>query len=96
MARATTAEHVTAPAQKTLAPRPTGGKVGKYKLKAVLGQGGYGDVHLGVPLTGPSVAVKILNANASRDADTVTRFQREADTARRLDHPHIVRILDVG
>jgi serine/threonine-protein kinase len=87
---------VTAPAQKTLASRPTGGKVGKYKLKAILGQGGYGDVHLGVPLTGPNVAVKILNANASRDAATVTRFQREADTARRLEHPHIVRILDVG
>ena len=87
---------MTAPAQKTLAQRPTGGKVGKYRLKAVLGQGGYGDVHLGVPLTGSKVAVKILNANASRDADTVTRFRREADTARRLEHPSIVRIVDVG
>jgi serine/threonine-protein kinase len=87
---------VTAPAQTPLAERPTGAKVGKYKLKAILGQGGYGDVHLGVPLAGPRVAVKILNANASRDADTVTRFKREADTAQRLEHPHIIRILDVG
>jgi serine/threonine-protein kinase len=87
---------VTAPAQKTLTPRPTGGKVGKYTLKAILGQGGYGDVHLGVPRTGSRVAVKILNANASRDEDTVARFRREADTARRLEHPSIVRIVDVG
>jgi serine/threonine-protein kinase len=87
---------VTPPAQTTLAQRSTGAKVGKYRLKAVLGQGGYGDVHLGVPLTGSKVAVKILNANASRDADTVTRFRREADTARRLEHPSIVRIVDVG
>ena len=87
---------MTAPAQNLLAQRATGAKVGKYKLKAVLGQGGYGDVHLGVPLTGPRVAVKLLNANAARDAETVTRFKREADTAQRLEHPHIVRILDVG
>jgi serine/threonine protein kinase len=87
---------VTAPAQKTLAQRPTGAKVGKYTLKAMLGQGGYGDVHLGVPRTGSKVAVKILNANASRDEDTVARFRREADTARRLEHPSIVRIMDVG
>ena len=84
-----------APAQKST-PRPTGAKVGKYTLKAVLGQGGYGEVHLGVARAGPNVAIKILNPVASRDADTVTRFKREADTARRLEHPSIVRIVDVG
>ncbi|HET7505418.1 MAG TPA: serine/threonine-protein kinase [Kofleriaceae bacterium] len=87
---------VTTPARKTPAKRPTGAKVGKYTLSAILGQGAYGDVHLGVPRAGSRVAIKILNANASRDTDTVTRFKREADTARRLDHPSIVRILDVG
>jgi len=53
-------------------------------------------VHLGVPRVGPNVAVKILNAQAARDTDTVTRFKREADTARRLEHPSIIRIVDVG
>ena len=85
-----------APAQKSLAPRSTGAKVGKYTLQATLGQGAYGEVHLGVPSTGPRVAVKILSAVAARNADTVTRFKREADTARRLEHPSIIRILDVG
>jgi len=87
---------VTASEEKTAAKRPTGAKVGKYTLKDVLGQGGYGDVHLGVPRAGAHVAVKILNATAARDADTVTRFQREADTARRLAHPGIIRVVDVG
>jgi serine/threonine protein kinase len=87
---------VSAPAQKLPGQRPTGAKVGKYTLKAVLGQGGYGDVHLGVPSTGANVAIKILHASAARDEDTVARFQREADTARRLKHPSIVRIVDVG
>jgi len=86
---------VIAPAQKPT-PRPTGAKVGKYTLKSMLGQGGYGEVHLGVPRTGARIAIKILNAVASRDADTVARFKREADTARRLEHPAIIRILDVG
>jgi serine/threonine-protein kinase len=86
---------VTAP-QKTASKRPTGAKVGKYTLTQVLGQGGYGDVHLGVALAGQKVAVKILNAKASRDEDTVTRFKRESDTARRLEHPSIVRIVEVG
>jgi serine/threonine-protein kinase len=87
---------VPAPAQKPLGPRPTGAKVGKYTLQAMLGQGAYGEVHLGVPSSGPRVAVKILGATAARNADTVTRFKREADTARRLDHPSIIRIVDVG
>jgi serine/threonine protein kinase len=87
---------VPAPAQKPLAPRPTGAKVGKYTLQAALGQGAYGEVHLGVPSRGPRVAVKILSATAARNADTITRFKREADTARRLDHPSIIRIVDVG
>jgi serine/threonine protein kinase len=88
---------VTAPAHKQTARRPTtGAKVGKYALRAVIGQGGYGEVHLGVPDQGARVAVKILHANASRDEDTVARFKREADTARRLEHPSIVRIVDVG
>ncbi len=85
-----------APAQKPLAPRSTGAKVGKYTLQSVLGQGAYAEVHVGVPSAGPRVAVKILSATAARNADTVTRFKREADTARRLGHPNIVRILDIG
>src|SRR5689334_3502486 len=87
---------VSAPAAKMSSKRLTGSKVGKYTLGDLLGQGGFGDVYVGETAEGRSVAVKILEANASRDADAVERFKREADTAKRLEHPNIVRVLDVG
>jgi serine/threonine-protein kinase len=45
---------------------------------------------------GPDVAVKLLDPALAREPDVVARFEREADMARRLDHPHVVRVLDVG
>jgi serine/threonine-protein kinase len=73
-----------------------GMKLGKYKLKNLLGQGGYGDVYQGEQRSGPDVAVKILDSAAARDEEVIERFKREADTAQRLDHPNIVRALDFG
>ena len=89
---------MSAPAPKLAAvpKRLTGSKVGKYTLKEVLGQGGFGDVYVGEAKDGPNVAVKILAPDAARDQDTVERFKREADTARKLEHPNIVRVLDIG
>jgi serine/threonine-protein kinase len=76
--------------------RAAGPKLGKYTLGDLLGQGAYGAVHLGEQKTGPRVAVKVLDPTHARDPDTIERFKREADTARRLDHPNIVRVIDVG
>jgi len=76
--------------------RLTGSKVGKYTLKEQLGQGGFGEVYVGEPKNGPSVAVKLLDANHARDDDAIARFKREGETAKRLAHPNIVRVLDVG
>ncbi len=84
------------PALKTAAKRLAGSKVGKYTLEDILGTGGYGEVYLGKPTTGRNVAVKLLDAVHARDEDAVERFKREAETARRLEHPNIVRVLDVG
>jgi serine/threonine protein kinase len=71
-------------------------KVGKYTLAQQLGKGGFGEVHVGVPKTGPRVAIKLLDATLTRDEEAVARFKREAETAQRLDHPNIVRLLEVG
>jgi serine/threonine protein kinase len=87
---------VSAPVLKPAQKRLTGSKVGKYTLKEILGVGGFGDVYLGETKDGPNVAVKILAPDAARDDDTVERFKREADTARKLEHPNIVRVLDIG
>jgi eukaryotic-like serine/threonine-protein kinase len=71
-------------------------KVGKYTLAQPLGKGGFGEVHVGVPKTGPRVAIKLLDATLTRDEDAVARFKREAETVQRLDHPNVVRLLEVG
>jgi serine/threonine-protein kinase len=83
-------------AAKTTPKRLTGSKVGKYTLGDLLGQGGFADVYAATVKDGADVAVKVLDAAAARDEDAVARFKREADTARRLDHANIVRVLDVG
>jgi serine/threonine-protein kinase len=87
---------VSTPASKPGSKRSTISKVGKYTLKQLLGQGGYGEVYAGEQKTGPRVAIKLLDSNHSRDDDAVARFKREAETARRLDHPNVVRVIDVG
>ena len=71
-------------------------KVGKYTLAQQLGKGGFGEVHVGVQRVGPRVAIKLLDAALTRDEDAVARFKREAETVQRLDHPNIVRLLEVG
>jgi serine/threonine-protein kinase len=73
-----------------------GPKVGKYTLAQQLGKGGFGEVHVGVQKTGPRVAIKLLDATLTRDEEAVARFKREAETVRRLDHPNVVRLLEVG
>jgi serine/threonine protein kinase len=57
-----------------------GPKVGKYTLAQQLGKGGYGEVHVGVPKAGARVAIKLLDASLTRDAEAVARFKREAET----------------
>jgi serine/threonine-protein kinase len=63
----------------------------------LLGQGGMGMVHLAErEADGTEVAFKtIIPALTGRD-DQVRRFVREAEILKQLDHPHIVRFLDVG
>jgi serine/threonine protein kinase len=88
---------VTSSSAKSSSPRGRGGaKIGKYTLGQPLGQGGYGEVFAGTAKSGPRVAVKLLDAAHSKDEEAVARFKREAETARRLEHPNIVRVLDVG
>jgi serine/threonine-protein kinase len=72
-----------------------GQKVGKYTLRNLLGRGATGDVYAATS-RGGSVAIKLLDPTAARDADVIARFKREAETAQRLDHPNIVKVLDVG
>lgn len=70
---------------------------GKYRVERVLGVGGMGVVvaarHAQL---GTRVALKFLLPQAAKDADTVTRFLREAHAAARITSEHVARIIDVG
>ena len=75
---------------------PVGHRIGAYQVQALLGAGGMGVVYraLDTKLNRP-VAIKLLSDELA-DAAARRRFQREAQTASSLNHPHIVTVYDVG
>jgi tetratricopeptide (TPR) repeat protein/predicted Ser/Thr protein kinase len=75
---------------------PVGHRIGAYQIQAPLGEGGMGVVYraLDTKLNRP-VAIKLLSDDLA-DAAARRRFQREAQTASSLNHPHIVTVHDVG
>ncbi len=71
---------------------------GRYRLGAVIGRGGMGEVFAAEQINlGRRVAVKVLPANLDdRASEYEARFRREALAASRLQHPNIVQIVDYG
>jgi serine/threonine-protein kinase len=70
---------------------------GKYRVEAILGEGGMGTVlaahHV---LLDQDVAVKLLSPDLARQEGVVARFLREAKAAARLKSEHVARVMDVG
>ena len=67
-----------------------------YRIQREIADGGSCRVYLGVQHTfGSPVAVKVMSPEAASTADR-ERFLDEGELARGLDHPNIVRVLDVG
>jgi serine/threonine-protein kinase len=72
-------------------------KLGKYKIIAEVGRGGFAAVYKAVDTTlDRTVALKVLAPHLLWDPTFVQRFQREAKVAASLDHPNIVTIHEVG
>jgi serine/threonine-protein kinase len=70
---------------------------GKYRVDAVIGRGGMGAVFRARDLRlDRDVAVKVVRADLMADADSLARFQREAQIVARLQHPGIVTVFDYG
>ena len=70
-----------------------GTKLAHYEITAHLGSGGMGDVYQATDSKlGRSVAVKFLPEEFARDADRVSRFQRETRVLASLNHPNIAAI----
>lgn len=77
--------------QKT--PDQSGRQIGNYRLKKLLGHGGFADVYLGEHIhLGTQAAIKILHAQLV--GDEIENFRTEGQTIAHLNHPHIVRVLD--
>src|SRR5256714_4546312 len=71
--------------------------VGEYFLQRELGRGGMGVVYLARDVQlDRDVAIKVLPSHLARTAESRERFVREARTAAKLSHPHIVPIHRVG
>src|SRR5215831_783681 len=73
-----------------------GQQLGSYEITGLLGKGGMGEVYRARDTTlKRDVAIKILPEEFSRDADRVSRFQREAEVLASLNHPNIAAIYDL-
>jgi serine/threonine protein kinase/WD40 repeat protein len=74
-----------------------GTKLGNYEIVALLGAGGMGEVYRARDLSlQREVAVKILSASYSQDADRLRRFMQEAQATAALNHPNILSVHQIG
>ncbi|MEM9195892.1 MAG: serine/threonine-protein kinase, partial [Myxococcota bacterium] len=70
---------------------------GRYRLGPEIGSGAMGVVHEAVQESlGRNVAIKVLRPILAGDQDMVARFRAEAERAARLNHPHVVQVIDFG
>ena len=69
----------------------------RYQIIKTIGEGGMANVYLALDtILNRQVAVKILRGDLADDEKFVRRFQREALSASKLNHPNIVEMYDVG
>lgn len=72
-------------------------RLGKYEIRSLLGQGGMATVYLAYQSDiDREVAIKVLPPHPGQDPQFMDRFQQEARTIARLQHPHILPVFDFG
>jgi hypothetical protein len=70
---------------------------GRYRLDAQIGRGGMSTVYRAFDtVLERSVAIKLMHREIASDSDQLERFRREARSVARLNHPHIVTVIDAG
>lgn len=71
---------------------------GRYHIQRLLGRGGMGAVYLADDRAlGEPVALKVVSSSLALDPEQASeRFRREAQAARRIAHPNVIRIHDLG
>src|SRR3989441_4750882 len=74
-----------------------GTKLGRYEIRAKIGEGGMGEVYLAQDTKlDRGVALKILPAEVASNRSRMERFVREAKSAAALNHPYIAQIFEIG
>jgi len=74
-----------------------GTKLGPYEIQSQLGAGGMGEVYRARDTRlDRVVAIKVLPASFSVDADRLRRFEQEARSVAALNHPNILAVHDIG
>lgn len=69
----------------------------RYKIIEVAGSGGMATVYKAHDLiTGKDVAIKMLKRDTAANKTNLARFEREARAAASLNHPNIVKVVNVG
>src|SRR5947209_14180572 len=69
---------------------------GSYRINALIGTGGMGNVYRATDARGATVALKLVKSDLARDEIFRRRFTREARIAQTVRNPHVVPVLDAG
>src|SRR5262249_52054404 len=73
-----------------------GTQLGRYTIRAKLGEGGMGEVYLAQDTKlDRTVALKVLPADLANDQSRMRRFAQEARTASSLSHPNVAHIYEI-
>ena len=81
----------------TSTPGLVGREIGGYRILALVGEGGMGEVYRAEQLEGGRlVALKLLRRSLLMSAEGRARFEREGRAAASLDHPAIATVYEVG
>lgn len=71
--------------------------LGAYELRERIGAGGMGTVYRAFHAAMKrEVAIKVLPEELAQNPEYLARFNREAETSTKLEHPHIVPVYDYG
>ncbi|MGQ9849843.1 MAG: protein kinase domain-containing protein, partial [Aggregatilineaceae bacterium] len=74
-----------------------GHTLGQYRLEALIGRGGMASVYRARQESmDRDVAIKVMAAELAHNSEFVARFEREARVIARLQHPHILPVIDFG
>jgi serine/threonine protein kinase len=91
------AREIVADEDTSPSPRLIGRELANYRIVSLLGKGGMGEVYLAEDKRlHRKVALKLLPARFTNDAEWVRRFEREAKAASATNHPNIITIHEIG